>query len=130
MIIIKNEWGLTSQDRSVSLIFLVGLIDDFRHLSWWIRLVAQLIAITGVIFSTDLYVEYLGEYPVIGPIHLGPLSVAFTVVAVAGVTNAFNLIDGINGLCGGLLLVPLVALAFLCGENCVETLVVCRMIAS
>ena len=83
-----------------------------------VRLVAQLIAITGVIFSTDLYVGIWVNILLLAQFIL-VRSALLTVVAVAGVTNAFNLIDGINGLCGGLLLVPLVALAFLCGENCV-----------
>lgn len=41
-----------------------------------------------------------------GPIELGRLSTAFTVFDVVGLTNAFNLIDGIDGLCGSLLFLP------------------------
>lgn len=48
-----------------------------------------------------------------------PLSVAFTAFAVGGITNAFNIIDGFNGLAAGTMLVCLSAFgltAFLAGD--------------
>ena len=41
-----------------------------------------------------------------------PFAVAFTVFAVGGIANATNIIDGYNGLAGGLAVIVLIALAY------------------
>lgn len=96
------------------------MIDDFKHVSWPIRLMVQVVAAIGVISSTDITITNLGTYPLAGPLQLGPLSIAFTILAVAGLTNAYNLIDGINGLCGGLLLIPILALVLMRASHSTE----------
>jgi len=108
-IAINNDWG---SDVGMiicwaSAVVLIGFIDDIKNVRWPIRLYVQVIAALGVIITTGIKVTYLGTYPIIGPVELGHLSAAFTVFAVVGLTNAFNLIDGIDGLCGSLLLLPL-----------------------
>ena len=42
-----------------------------------------------------------------------PLSVAFTVLGVAGVSNAINIIDGVNGLASGTVIICATVLAFI-----------------
>ena len=116
---INNDWG---SDFAIIVlwagtVFFIGLVDDFKHVSWPIRLIVQVIAAIGVIFSTNIEITYLGSYPILGALELGPLSIAFTIFAVVGLANAYNLIDGINGLCGGLLLVPIVALVVIGGAH-------------
>lgn len=91
-------------------VFFIGLIDDFKQVSWPIRLFMQVAAAIGVLVSTNIKVLYLGSYPIFGTLELGSFGVAFTILAVVGITNAYNLSDGINGLCGALLLVPIIAL--------------------
>ena len=116
---INNDWQ--SNFSMIALwaapVFFIGLIDDFRQIWWVIRLIVQVFASIGVILSTGIEINYLGSYPIIGALELGALSVVFTVFAVVGLTNAYNLVDGINGLCGGLLLVPIVALALMNGSQ-------------
>ena len=41
---------------------------------------------------------------------LGVCGIPFTIFAVVGIVNAFNMIDGINGLCAGFALIALGAL--------------------
>jgi len=95
------------------IIFLVGLIDDRFSLAWIWRLLAQVAASIGVIWSTGLSVISLGNYPFIGEVHLGAFCVPFTLFAVAGLTNAFNLVDGIDGLCGSIAIISLAGVMFL-----------------
>ena len=120
---VNNAW--TSDFAIITLcaglVFFIGLVDDIKNVSWVIRLVFQLIATVFVIFLTDIEISYLGSYPLIGPIQLDAFSVVFTLLAVLGLTNAFNLIDGINGLCAGLLLVPIVGLIAFQGVHVFET---------
>ena len=119
---INNDWD--SDFATIVLwsgaVFFIGMIDDFKHVSWPFRLMVQVIAATGVILSTDISITYLGTYPLVGPLHLGSFSIAFTILAVAGLTNAYNLIDGINGLCGGLLLIPILMLVMMRGSHSAE----------
>jgi len=109
---INNDW-----DTNVGMItcwagaiVFIGCIDDIKNINWPIRLCVQVIAALGVILTTGIKVTYLGTYPIIGQVELDHLTVAFTVFAVVSLTNAFNLIDGIDGLCGSLLFLPALAL--------------------
>jgi UDP-GlcNAc:undecaprenyl-phosphate/decaprenyl-phosphate GlcNAc-1-phosphate transferase len=45
-----------------------------------------------------------------------PFAVAFTIFAVAGVTNAINIIDGYHGLAGGFAVIVLLAMAFVSAQ--------------
>lgn len=87
-------------------IVFIGCLDDISNVRWPIRLSVQVAASFGVVLSTGIKVTYLGSFPVIGAVELGYLSTAFTVFAVVGLTNAYNFMDGIDGLCGSLLLLP------------------------
>lgn len=93
------------------IIVLVSLVDDIKHVHWSLRIVTQLIATVGVIITTDVSIQTLGDYPIIGSIGPYFFNMAFTIFAVIGITNSFNLIDGIDGLCSSLLF--LIALTFL-----------------
>jgi len=48
---------------------------------------------------------------------LGSFGIIFTIFAVTGIINAFNMIDGINGLCSGVALVVFVCLSFLGADS-------------
>ena len=81
-------------------VFLVGLWDDLRSLRASTKLVLQVAIAVGV-FAAGLQVTSLA-LPFVGVIHFGPVvSLAFTLVWLVGITNAFNLIDGLDGLAGG-----------------------------
>lgn len=88
---------------------LLGAIDDRNDLSVRIRLLAQTAAILVVIISTGVYIRSLGH--AFGhELTMGWLGVPFTVIAVIGLLNAFNMMDGIDGLAGGLSLVSIGAI--------------------
>jgi UDP-GlcNAc:undecaprenyl-phosphate GlcNAc-1-phosphate transferase len=67
----------------------IGLVDDARPLPWWLRLLALMLA--GVPIALGLPLEPLGA--------LGKPGVLVLVLVLA---NAVNLIDGQDGLAGGL----------------------------
>ena len=94
-----------------ALVVLIGLIDDIKSIAWYWRMAFQLSATICAIVTTDLRITFLGVYPLIGSLDLGIMSYIITALAVVGVTNAFNLIDGINGLCGSVALIPLIAMS-------------------
>ncbi|MCG8407953.1 MAG: undecaprenyl/decaprenyl-phosphate alpha-N-acetylglucosaminyl 1-phosphate transferase [Phycisphaerales bacterium] len=91
---------------------LTGLLDDIRHLSPVLRLFIQ-VAVAGCLLfagvgravATALLEpcrEGLPEF-MLGPTTEIGLSAAFCAAVLAGATNATNLIDGLDGLCAGVL---------------------------
>ncbi|WP_041548393.1 glycosyltransferase family 4 protein [Chamaesiphon minutus] len=80
-----------------SVLVLVGFIDDqFGGLPALFRLLVQVLtALLLVVCGIQIHLVYFGA-----PID-GIISVAFTVLWIVGITNAVNLMDGIDGLAGG-----------------------------
>jgi len=91
------------------------LIDDFKTLRPFYRLIIQTALSLYVIFSTDVYLNNLGNLFGFGEIELGILSIPFTIFCVVGIMNAFNMIDGINGLCAGSAMMALLFIGFYSG---------------
>jgi len=86
------------------------LIDDAYGISAGKRLFIQCIATLLLIFLGEVYIESL-DVSLLGiNLNLGFWGIPFTVFAVVGIINAFNMIDGINGLCAGFALIALGAL--------------------
>ncbi len=77
------------------LIFLCGLLDDLAGLRPWQKLAAQLAASA---WACAAGVRILG---VVGHPIEGWWGIPLTVVWLVGCTNAFNLIDGVDGLAAG-----------------------------
>ncbi|MGZ8191850.1 MAG: UDP-N-acetylglucosamine--undecaprenyl-phosphate N-acetylglucosaminephosphotransferase [Methylococcaceae bacterium] len=96
---------------SVTLLVIIGLIDDRRGLGVRIRLIAQIIAALIMTEIAEIKIIDLGDLMGFGEVNLGFFSTAFTVFAVVGGINAFNMIDGIDGLAGSLTLVSIGSIA-------------------
>ncbi|MCL2913163.1 UDP-N-acetylglucosamine--undecaprenyl-phosphate N-acetylglucosaminephosphotransferase [Shewanella corallii] len=98
---------------SAALILFLGVLDDKYDLSVKLRISAQILTASLMIFGAGFYLKSLGH--IVGPteLFLGPVGVVVTIVAVLGAINAFNMVDGIDGLAGMLSLVTFSALAFL-----------------
>ena len=93
------------------------LIDDAYGIRPAKRLLGQSIATLGIIVFGNIFVSSLGVEILGINLYLGSWGIPFTVVAVVGMINAFNMIDGINGLCAGLALVAIGALQIASGFN-------------
>ncbi len=80
--------------------FLIGFVDDLFDLSAFNRLWMQG-AIASAIWSGGIRIELLVLPGFASPIDLGWLSLPVTVLWLAGVVNAINWIDGLDGLAAG-----------------------------
>ncbi|MGD2159035.1 MAG: hypothetical protein PVG32_19315, partial [Anaerolineales bacterium] len=78
-----------------SIIFILGLYDDFKPLTPTTKLVGQILAASIVVF--------LGRS--IGFFGLEILNILFTFIWLIGITNAINLLDNMDGLAGGVALI-------------------------
>jgi UDP-GlcNAc:undecaprenyl-phosphate GlcNAc-1-phosphate transferase len=75
------------------IIFLFGLWDDMHRLSPQWKLVGQILA-TIILISQGVHIRMLGSLTV--------LNIALTLLWTIGITNAFNLVDSMDGLAVGL----------------------------
>jgi len=94
-----------------AVIFLVGLVDDVRGLRARTKLTAQVFCAV-VMYSLGVRIDEL-TIPLLGPVKFGLLSLPITVIWIAGITNALNLIDGLDGLAAGIAMITCVVLASL-----------------
>jgi UDP-GlcNAc:undecaprenyl-phosphate GlcNAc-1-phosphate transferase len=90
--------------------FLMGLVDDLRGLSFKSKFAVQIAAAVAV-WSGGFRIEILSNPFGGDPIEFGLLSLPVTVLWIVGITNAINLIDGLDGLAAGVALIMTVAMA-------------------
>jgi len=104
----SGELGQIAFFFSIAALFGLGIMDDLRDLSAKYKFVVQiglaaLIALSGIRITS---------FDGLFGITTLPLSAqyTFTILSIVGITNAFNLIDGIDGLAGGLSFMSLITL--------------------
>ncbi len=90
-------------------VFLIGLADDIRPVNCYVKLGFQLLG--GVVVAVLGFVPTGVVLPGGEEIKLGALGVALTVFWLASTANAYNLIDGVDGLATGLGVIASAALA-------------------
>lgn len=93
---------------SIAVLFGLGIMDDLKDLSAKYKFMIQvglavLIALSGI---------RIQSFDGLFGIHELPLAsqYTFTILAIVGITNAFNLVDGIDGLAGGIAFMSLVTI--------------------
>lgn len=84
---------------SLIIIFLLGIADDIRGLNAPVKFTVQIVA-SIILWHCGGRIELVTN-PLGADIHLGFFSLPFTLLWLVGVTNAINLIDGMDGLAGG-----------------------------
>lgn len=83
--------GIAGLTLAGSMIFALGLVDDIKKLSVGFKFCVQILAaIVLVVFG--IKIQFLGNEM---------LNIAVTIIWVVGVTNAFNLLDIMDGLSSG-----------------------------
>ncbi|MFN4214104.1 glycosyltransferase family 4 protein [Exiguobacterium sp.] len=92
-------------------IILTGLIDDRFQLSARVKLMGQMIA-TVVVLHSGMRIEMI-NLPFDQQLYLGSWSIPVTVLWLIGITNAINLIDGLDGLAAGVSSIALGTIALL-----------------
>ncbi|MGQ0664164.1 MAG: glycosyltransferase family 4 protein [Pseudomonadota bacterium] len=75
-----------------------GLADDIRIMSSAFKLAVQALA-AAIAVAAGLVVDTL-YLPFVGPVELGPAGTVLTMLWFVGLTNAFNFMDGLDGLAG------------------------------
>ena len=81
-------------------IALLGVFDDLRGSGALIKFVVQF-GVAALMYWVGFRIDFIYLPFVGGNIDLGFLALPFTMLWIAGVVNAMNLIDGLDGLAGG-----------------------------
>lgn len=87
---------------------LLGIYDDLRGARARTKLVVQ-VAVALMLYSGGFRLERV-DLLLGSPLQLGPFSLPLTVLWIVGMSNAINLIDGLDGLAAGVVLAASVAL--------------------
>jgi UDP-N-acetylmuramyl pentapeptide phosphotransferase/UDP-N-acetylglucosamine-1-phosphate transferase len=86
----------------------IAIFEDFNELSPYTRFVFIFFSAALAVFSLNAVVLNVGFFSL--PYWVGVL---FTIFAVVGAVNAFNIVDGLNGLVSGISVVVLLTYAYL-----------------
>ncbi len=91
-------------------ILIVGVYDDRRSINATLRLLIQYGS--GIALATfgGIAIVNAGNLLALGDIPLLMLAIPLTALSVAGLSNAYNMIDGIDGLAATTILLPLLVL--------------------
>ena len=100
-----------------SIPFAIGVIDDRVHIHAGLRLLIHYGC--GLVMATygAVAIHNVGGLLAFGDIPLLLLTAPLTALSVAGLCNAFNMIDGLDGLAASLVAVPLLVLLMLASAS-------------
>lgn len=98
------------------IILMMGMKDDMFGVPAWKKIAGQALAAGILIFVGDVRFTDLHGFLGVGEIGYG-LSVVITLITIVGLTNCYNLIDGVDALAAGLGSTGLTALAIWFGIN-------------
>ncbi|MEE6667593.1 MraY family glycosyltransferase [Pediococcus acidilactici] len=93
------------------IIMLTGIIDDIFELKPSQKMIGILLAALAVYWFAEVQMTTL-TLPFIGIVHLGWLSLPITLIWIAAITNAINLLDGLDGLATGVTIIALFTTGF------------------
>lgn len=108
----KTVWFLTA----LALLLVVGALDDRFHVLPRIKFAAQIGAAALIVIPGGASVVGLGNFLGFGPMGLGWAGPVFAMTAVVLLINGVNLMDGLDGLVGGMSFIVLFWLA-VCGAG-------------
>ncbi len=92
------------------LLVALGVLDDRSHVSVFTRTTVEVAVALIVIEGLDLRVANLGDLIGAGNIRLAEwLAYPFTVICIFGIVNAFNMLDGMDGLLAIIVLITMLA---------------------
>lgn len=123
-----NVKMLASLAAGATILFFLGAIDDKADLNCNFKLAIEILAATGAV-ATGWRIEAL-LLPAQQELTLGLLSYPLSVLWIVGVANSFNMIDGLDGLAGGVataILLSAMAISALFGNALVP--VICLILA-
>jgi UDP-GlcNAc:undecaprenyl-phosphate/decaprenyl-phosphate GlcNAc-1-phosphate transferase len=107
-----DRWALLVP---AALLVIAGAMDDRYNVGVSARLLTQIFAALVMMISGGLYLRDIGDPFGAGRLGLGFLAIPVSVVVTLTVINAFNFVDGIDGLAASMALIALASGALAAG---------------
>ena len=108
-IVIKGQSALSVLLGCSAFLVITGALDDRFHLGVFMRIASEILVALTIIELLDLRLTHLGDLVGAGQIQMPPtVSYIFTVVAIFGLMNAFNMLDGMDGLLASLVITTII----------------------
>lgn len=95
----------------MSILVAIGVLDDAFGLGVRLRFASQILATSVVLYGNSLWIQSLGPGLESLESVMVILGVPMTIFAIVGLTNAFNMADGLDGLASGHMLIGLLTLS-------------------
>jgi UDP-GlcNAc:undecaprenyl-phosphate/decaprenyl-phosphate GlcNAc-1-phosphate transferase len=103
----------------MTLLFALGLLDDFLHIKPHTKLIGQIVVASLIIFL-GFRLQWFASLT---------LDTMVTIAWIVGITNAFNLLDNMDGLCAGVGFIAAVFLAILYWESIPDAALIALAVA-
>ena len=97
------------------ILVVVGMLDDRFHLSAAERLLSQIVAVLLMYFGAGLGLTDIGDPFGFGVIETGRAGLIVTMLIFVSMINAYNFVDGADGLAGSLSLIGLLSVTVVTG---------------
>ncbi len=104
------RWFFAALAISSFLVLALGVVDDLYGMRGCHKLVGQVL-VAVILVASGLRIDAFRGFGIV--VELGAFGYPITLFWIVMVINAFNLIDGMDGFCGGVAFVISVALAFM-----------------
>lgn len=95
---------------------LLGILDDRFDLNAWVKLGLQTLIGVILVVGSGTTISNLGSFLFFDNATLAYFAVPFTILCVVLLMNAINMIDGLDGLSGGIVLTALIFLGLAAGS--------------
>ena len=97
---------LTIITLSTGAMMFLGILDDVTQCTARFKLIVQTL-IACILYKCGFQIERIGDF-----IELGNFSILLTILWIVGITNAINLVDGMDGLAPGIIFFSCLTLVF------------------
>ncbi len=121
-------WQIVPTFLAATVVLLTGIVDDLIELTPRMKMLGITIAALVTYFGADIRIDVV-TLPIIGSFSIGMFSLPFTILWILAITNAVNLIDGLDGLATGVSIIALSTMGvigyfFLTVENAVVSIMI------
>ena len=102
---------------SCGVLVMIGMLDDCFELPPLVRFVSQVLVVLIMTYGDGLLMVDIGNTFGLGTVSFGSFAWLFTMLVTVAVINAYNLVDGADGLAGSLAMITLICVAIVAGAG-------------
>jgi UDP-GlcNAc:undecaprenyl-phosphate GlcNAc-1-phosphate transferase len=113
-----------------ALLVIVGVFDDRMGLPPTVRIATQIAVVLIMVYGAGLSLAAIGDPFGMGDISMGRFTLALTALVSLTLINAYNLIDGADGLAGSLAAIALMSVAIASGLTSLPAAIAITVVAA